>query len=179
MATPGTLTPASLSVLRMDKEASFDGTPFSSFWLKPRCSDSISFHLPIPSWNTLRRLGIVINTLSFRRRSFPTFPPLFTISSAAASQRRSSLFSASDLGFGAISTQCWGCLAHGSMRVAAVLREALLGCLAPRTQASETLFVLDAISRRRVFRRAAEPLEEPSSKIALYLRSLGDMSNAC
>ena len=72
----------------------------------------MSFHLPIPSWNTLRRLGIVINTLSFRLRSFPTLPPLFTISKAAASQRRSSLFSASDLGLGAISTYCWGCLAR-------------------------------------------------------------------
>ena len=74
----------------------------------------MSFHLPIPSWNTLRRLGIVINTLSFLRRSLPTFPPLLTISSAAASQRRSSLFSASDLGLGAILLRVLGCLARGT-----------------------------------------------------------------
>ena len=43
-----------------------------------------------------------MSTLSFRRRSLPTFPPLFTISRAAASHRLSSLFSASLLGFGAM-----------------------------------------------------------------------------
>ena len=80
----------------------------------------MSFHRPIPSWNTLRRLGIVINTLSFRRRSFPTLPPLFTISKAAASQRRSSLFSASDLGLGAMLLRVLGCLARGAHGLASL-----------------------------------------------------------
>ena len=55
-----------------------------------------------------------MSTLSFRLRSFPTLPPLFTISNAAASQRRSSLFSASDLGLGAILLRVLGCLARGT-----------------------------------------------------------------
>ena len=52
-----------------------------------------------------------MSTLSFRRRSLPTFPPLFTISKAAASHRP--LFSASLLGLGPC---LWGCLAAAAFQ---------------------------------------------------------------
>ena len=90
----------------------------------------MSFHLPIPSWNTRRRRGIVMSTLSFRRRSLPTFPPLFTISRAAASQRRSSLFSASLLGLGAMLWRCGGCLARHGFACSGAPRAACGSCVA-------------------------------------------------